>query len=183
MRSKLKEVPRAAWFIAGVVITVVLVPTVAVATIAGNYIKGFPSNNRADVTASNQLLTSPAPLSHLTMGTADTGDGNGNPVIVLAPAAGKDDVVTSISVGTEQIPTGGSSHAIVFISGNSTCTGGPAFTPLFTDYESTVSSRSYSFPSGIAVPNGESLCANEVVGGDAEVDAWGYSVPAGTASG
>jgi hypothetical protein len=155
---------------------------VAVATIASTYIRGFPSNNRADVTASNQLLTSSAPLSKLVMGSTGPGAVQG---IVLAPASGQDDVITSINVSTMDLASG-LSEVVVFLDGNTTCNapGGAGFVPLFHDFESTVSTRSYTFPSGIAVPNGQSLCATELdTGADMEVSAWGYSVPAGTASG
>jgi hypothetical protein len=159
-----------------------LVPTVAVAAIAGTVIKGFPSNNQADVTASHQLLTSPAPLSSLVKGSTSPAVGQG---IVLAPASGQDDVITSINVSTAVLASG-LSEVVVFLDGNTTCNApnGAGFVPLFHDFESTVSTRSYTFPSGIAVTNGQSLCATDLdTGASMEVAAWGYSVPAGTASG
>lgn len=77
--------------IAGVVITVVFVPSVAVATIARTFIKGYPSNNRADVTGADQLLTTTAQPQNLyssTSGVNDDAYGEIATVKVATPPAG-----------------------------------------------------------------------------------------------
>jgi hypothetical protein len=59
--SRIKNLPRSVWFIIGIAVTVVLVPSVAVA--AGLKFTGIEgtSKNQADVTAANQLLTTETP--------------------------------------------------------------------------------------------------------------------------
>jgi hypothetical protein len=58
--ARIKNMPRFAWFIIGIAVTVVLVPSVAVA--AGLKFTGIEgvSKNQADVTPANQLLTTEA---------------------------------------------------------------------------------------------------------------------------
>jgi hypothetical protein len=80
--TRFKHVSRPGWFIIGVIVAVLLVPSVAVA--AGLKFTGIEgtSTNKADVTDASQLLTTEAkPSSYMTLdNTVDAADGSGTSV-------------------------------------------------------------------------------------------------------
>jgi hypothetical protein len=91
---------------------------------------------------------------------------------VAAPPAGKALVITSVLVDTYEDPTPGSGQFV------SIYTGAPCNTLVADVNPPTVGATSIPIPTGLAIPNGQSLSA--FVGGAvaAEVYAYGYTVNA-----
>jgi hypothetical protein len=180
--SRIKNMPRLGWFIVGVVLTILLMPSVAVA--AGLKLTGIEGTNgtsttlnEANVASSGQLSTSVAPPSKLF--TAFATNGPDTPISTIVAPSGKDDIVTSIVV-TDQTSE---DNAFVYVDPSPDCNSF-GYSIVFTDDDATQTVHSASFPTGIPVPNGDSLCLNEGnVSDSAVAQVSGYSVPAGTVSG
>jgi hypothetical protein len=184
MLSKIKNVKGGWGFLAGVLITMLLVPSVAVATgltytgIEGK--NGTTSTlNKADVESSGQIYTTNAPPQTLFANAPEIiTAGNDAPIVPTPP--GYDGIVTSVSVDFTALDAG-RAEVSIYISPATNCSGTTAAV-RYVD-TSQITDSEITFPTGVPVPNGDTLCAIMDVGVQAVVSADGYAVPAGTVSG
>ena len=99
MVSKIKNLKGGWGFIAGMVVTLLLVPTVAIAATSATIIKGGISGVKADVTGANQLLTTEAsPSNSFQSGAANLSTTVTTPIGV--PPQGSALIVTLIHINT-----------------------------------------------------------------------------------
>jgi hypothetical protein len=179
--SRIKNISRLAWFIIGVIVAVLLVPSVAVA--AGLKFTGIEGTNgtstalnQANVASSGQLSTSSAPLSKLFTADGAAGLNIGAYVDTIVAPSGHDDVITSVVMSDETTQD----NAFILVDDSSNCTSS-TFSIVLIDDDTTQETPSYTFPSGVAVPNGDSLCITQGSEDDeAAAFVSGYQVPAGT---
>jgi hypothetical protein len=166
--SRLKNVPALGWFIAGVMVTVLLIPTAAAgaaAALSYTGIEGATGGTHANVTGAGQLEVTAAGASQMFLKTVHAG-GNGGPSLV-GPPKGKALIVTSIHVSATT--TGGGSYTLYFVVHgikttieNASCPPGVTVLP---------------FDPGLPIPSGQALYAfGNLLGVDVTVV--GYTVPA-----
>jgi hypothetical protein len=173
--SKITNMSRPAWLIAGVAITVLLVPAVAVATTGATILKGSPSGNKADVTPAGQLLsTTVDPSQFYQPFTAETYSGHQG--ILEAPSTAAL-VITSIRVDTFQNPTPGPTDTMLFQIEAGACAGtdvspyGEVISP------GGIGETVLPLDPGLGIPAGDSLCVGSGGGIESYVTASGYTVP------
>jgi hypothetical protein len=184
--SKIKNISRTGWLVAGILAALLLVPTTAVAvtTATVTIIKGGTAAGQVSVTAAHQLLsTTASPQAYVDTGFV-TAIGDGSVVVVASPPSGDALIVTTIHLSTYSDPAPGMLDYVAFWVGNNTgCTGGGSV----GSYEQLVNPGSLGetdvpLSPGVAVPAGDALCAaaNDKV--DATVSAAGYTVPSSEVS-
>jgi hypothetical protein len=182
--SKIKNMSRAGWLIAGVVAALVLVPTVAVAaTVTVVTLKGSPSGNKADVTGAGQLLTATANPSSFFQNASlplPSSAGGGGSVAVATPPAGLALVVTTIHINVFSDPSPGLGYSVAFYVSTGTCP--ESFVGSYDQVVTPASVQEIDVPlaPGLGIPAGDALCgaADYEVGADASVS--GYTVPSDT---
>jgi len=172
--SRFERVTGAGWFVAGVAVAVLLIPTTVGAVAVYNGIVGT-SGNKADVTASGQLLTGAAQPNRLFDINRTPVNGNIPPVVVLAPGATHAAIITNLSVDLWQA---GYEQAGLYI-GDSTCSN-KAFFGLVREFATSQSfTYEVTFPSGLAIASGDALCAQAYAQSQLySVYGNGYYVPA-----
>jgi hypothetical protein len=131
------------------------------------------NGNQADVTPANQLYTTNAPPASLFAPTSVPIPSGTNLYPILTPAD-QDDIVTSL--GVDFVSPG---DIDLYLSAPD-CEEVYANVRILTD--STPSDTEVTFPTGLAVPNGDSLCVSNFNDAAGFVNVDGYSVPAGTVS-
>jgi hypothetical protein len=172
MLSKLKNIRGGAGFVLGLIVAVLLIPSVAIAATATlTEIKGA-SGNKANVTAAGQLQTSPADINSAFATNIfgfDAGDGS---VPIYAPPTGDAAVITSIHVDVSDLTGSADDYVVLDV-----CNQG-----IFLDEVDTTTDGAWVLPysPGYVIPAGESLCA-ATAAGFARVEANGYLVPAADA--
>lgn len=190
--TRIKNVSRPGWFVIGLIVAALLVPSVAVAS--GLKFTGIEGSNgitatlnKAGVSSAGQVLTSPADPSTIFTDLAIVGDGDPNlqPVVI---GSGGDKVVTQVDVDLQHLGTTGSNYVDgqLYSGTGSSCTGTLLTGLDFIFDESTVGDQTFTFPTGLPVPSGDELCVNATYGSSGEfavVTANGYGLPTGTVAG
>ncbi len=174
--SRIKNISRAGWIVTGVVVALVLVPTVAVAASTVVNIKGSPSGNKADVTGAGQLLTAMAnpnsffqsPSQNVTTSLAP----------VATPPTGLALVVTTIHIDVYSDPSPGAGQYVVFVvETGTTCSGSMVGTFHPSINPGAIGPIDVPLEPGLGIPAGDALCgiSGGSVGAVASVS--GYTVP------
>jgi hypothetical protein len=191
--SKIRSMPKAGWFVAGVAVAVLLIPTTvgAVAAITYNGIEGS-NGNQAQVTGGGQLLTTEALPANLLGGSSNDVasfiiPSGGFQNLFEAPTAKAVVMETlTLDVFDWQTSASDSTNYQLFVSTPSGCVdddqvGNWLVTVSPTGYGDT----QLSLSPGVAIPAGDSLC----VGGGAvsgffetSLTATGYLAPSGSVS-
>jgi hypothetical protein len=176
--SRIKNMPRVGWFAAGVIITLLLVPTVAVAATGGTIIKGSPSGNKVDVSGAGQLLTNEAnPGSYVFVEGGNNCSAGGFYMIPSNEAL----IITGVDFFFHA-PAPGNSEADLFY--------GPSANPCLNFAAAGVTdgtelpntAQNQVFEPGIAVPAGDVL-GGKTLNTGSFFAVYGYLVPAGAVAG
>jgi hypothetical protein len=180
MLSRIRNMPRAGWFIAGVAITVLLVPSVAVA--AGLKFTGIEgtSSSKANVTAAGQLLTTEVSPNNSFQSEAQNLAIQPSVTPIGVPQGGSALVVTEVHIDTIADPAPGSGDGVVvFVESGTTC---PSISNQVGNYVGvvnppTVGETDFPLEPGVEVPAGDAMCAfaTDMVSADGSVS--GYTVP------
>ncbi len=180
--SKIKNMSRAGWIVAGVVAALVLLPTVAVAASTVVNIKGSPSGNKADVTGAGQLLTTTANPNSFFQNTSDPLSSSGNQV--ATPPSGLALVVTTIHVDVFTVMTSGAGQFVEFFvaTGTNCTTGSQVGSYDQVINPASVGGMDVSVEPGLGIPAGDSLCGAITGTLEAEASASGYTVPSSSVS-
>jgi hypothetical protein len=178
--SKIKNLSGMGWFIAGVAVTLLVLPGVAEA--AGLKFTGIEStsNNKAAVSAAGQLLTTAAtPASFYQSSFANYPGAFPTYAAVTRPAPA-DVVVTDIHIGTYSPPPSGNTTLDTFI-GNSSCTS--SYGSFALSITPTFGQTDIPINPGFLIPKHDVVCAAQVSAAD-NVILWvsGYTVPSGDVS-
>ena len=174
--------PAVAWLVIGVCITALVMPTAAFASGALTW-TGIEGQNKlkADVTASGQLMTSPADVTSA-FNSPLFGFNSGVGLIgIYAPPSGEAAVITSIHVDMANV-SGSDADVILDTGAGSGSESSCSFTGNVDEVDtSTDGTTVLPFSPGYVLPAGQSLCG--AVGGNAEaiVSANGYLIPAADA--
>jgi hypothetical protein len=177
--SKIKNISRTGWLVAGILAVLLLIPTtaVAVSTATMTIIKGGSGGGEANVTAAHQLLTTTvAPKAYVNTQSFDV-SGTG-PVVALATApSGFALIVTTIHLDTFTDPAPGAGQFIEFQVTTGGCPGNQvgSYDELVTP--GAIGETDIPFTPGLAVPAGDILCAGGVGSIQTEVSITGYTVP------
>jgi hypothetical protein len=185
MSKRFKNISRPGWFIVGVIVAILLVPSVAVAAgLKFTGIEGSPSGNKADVASNGQLLTTNAPPGSL-FGTpqAEFGDLAATTYgPIYKPPSGDAAIVTQVTVSPDELQDGSTGYiAFLFYIGDSAC---DTYTSLYEhnviEYDQMTTDE-ISLPTGFVVPAGDQLCGHTYSGDDSDAfaSASGYDVPSG----
>ena len=180
--SKIKNISRTGWLVAGIIAALLLVPTtaVAVSTATMTIIKGGSASGEASVTAAHQLLsTTVNPKAYINTGPSEIINVNGY-AIIASPPSGDALIVTTIHIDTFSDPAPETNqYLLFFITPSTTCGGGQVGSYQTVVTPSSIGETDIPFTPGLAIPAGDALCAeatNNIVG-DASVT--GYTVPSG----
>jgi hypothetical protein len=174
--SKLKNMSRAGWVVTGIVATLLLVPTVALAaTTTTTIIKGG-SGNKASVTGANQLLTAVDEPSLFYQSGESHPVSGGDYVPVAVSPSGLALVITVLHIDAVADPTPGSSNVQFTVDSNSTCTGGVVGSFGQEINPGAIGETDISLEPGVGVPTGGSLCALALNGMNVQTSASGYVV-------
>jgi hypothetical protein len=178
--SRIKNISRAGWLIAGAVAALVLVPTVAVATASVVTLQGSPSGKKTNVTGAGQMLTATAsPASFFQNASSAFGSTTREPV--ATPPAGLALVVTTIHVDVYYDPSPGSGQEIEFnVETGTSCTGSQVGSYWESLNPPSVQEIDIPLEPGLGIPSGDSLCGITVGSVDTEASVSGYTVPPGT---
>ncbi|MGO9559397.1 MAG: hypothetical protein ACLPQS_08190 [Acidimicrobiales bacterium] len=184
--SRFKYLPGAGWFVAGVAVTLLLIPTtVGAVSAALTYtgIEGVTGGTKANVTKAGQLQTALAGASQLfnsASASVNQIGGNNEQVVLTAPAKSAL-IVETIHVNTNEDSTPGfSSHFYLFIGIGGSCAN-------FLKYNGATWEQTVNPPGlgetdlpmspGLVIPSGDSLCAGtEDI--DVDITVSGYTVAA-----
>jgi hypothetical protein len=168
--------PKAGWFVAGVAVAILLIPTAVGAKTVLKYtgIEGT-SGNQADVTSAGQLQTAAAgPAAAYNQFTLVA---SGTTPVIAVPPAGKALMISSIDVDAWALSTI-DPYIEMFIDSSSACTPPGQITYVGEDDPSASGNTVYPFNPGLPVPSGYYLCAqDESMYSDVTVA--GYTIPAG----
>jgi hypothetical protein len=198
--SKIKNIRRTGWLVAGIIAALLLVPTTAMAvTAATTIIKGGTAAGEANVTTAHQLLTdgeiqgtsgnqadvtpdgqvlstTASPSAYVNTGFVDASGGTVTPI--ASPPSGDALIVTTIHINTYADPTPGTGEYVLFqLMTGTTCTGSGVGSYLEFVNPGSVGEIDVPFSPGLAIPAGDALCALENASVQAEVSVTGYSVP------
>lgn len=165
MLSRIKNLKGGWGFVAGMVVTLLLVPTVAVAATGGTIIKGSPSGNKADVSKANQLLTTTAQPANLFSSYVDLGAVGVNQVTsgaVLKPPSGSALIVDHISANVNLWGGSPGYDTYAFYVGTANCstevtTANQTFVAEYDPNAVSYTSETDLAP-GVPVPAGDALC-------------------------
>jgi hypothetical protein len=170
--SKLKQVPRFGWFVIGIVVAVLLVPTGVAAAKAGLKFTGIQgtSGSQADVTSAGQLQTATAApgAAFENLHTA----GSMQTVVVATPPAGEALIITSVHVNVWGLS--GTDPYVYLTTRAGSCTGSTV--SFFDEVDPSASGMTVlPFDPGLPIPSTEVLCAT-AINLSANVETVGYSV-------
>jgi hypothetical protein len=137
------------------------------------------SINGVNHDGNGRLSTSTAPTASTVQSEAEVGAFGANNIPVVTAFTPNDMVITSLDVDADGL-AGGRSQILLSVDAGTTC-------PLF--FIQAIDSSSYgtteiTYPTGLVIPAGDSLCADQnVPGADAIITAFGYNIPTGTEAG
>jgi len=177
MLSKIKNMKGGMGFLAGILVMMLLIPSVAVA--AGLKFTGIEgtSGNKADVTPNQELITTSGNPGQL----FQEGNVAVNPGATLwSPATNKALIVQNVSINTSNVTSSASNFVSIFVN-SKTCPPTGSFSYFWID-EVNPSANGVSnlpFAPGLPVPQGDYLCA-AIAGStiDVAVSVSGEVVPA-----
>jgi len=174
--SKFKNMPGIAWFVIGICVTALVLPSAAYAAGALKFtgIEGT-SANKADVTGDSQLLTTetdPADIIQTDLITLATGVHE----VVYTPPSGRSGIIEQVHVSALT----GTNGFIQWYVGANGCFDNYG-TIDYVDLTTPGLTVSPLTP-GIVVPSGYEFCATEGTGASAYVSAFGYTVPSADAT-
>jgi hypothetical protein len=184
--AKIKSMPKAGWFVAGLAVALLLIPTAAGAKAALKFtgIEGT-SGSQADVTKAGQLQVAAASPSSLYQNGYFANAGGDTFSTVAQPPAGDALIVDHVHIVVEEVPTTGVPMYLTVRTGTNCATGSmvPGLNqPLFA---AALGVTDDPLTPGALVPSGDSLCL-QVYGTANTVDvvgtASGYTIPAADAS-
>ncbi len=178
MVSKIKNLKGGWGFIAGMVVTLLLVPTVAIAATDATIIKGGISGVKADVTGANQLLTTEAsPSNSFQSGATNLSTTATTPIGV--PPQGSALIVTFIHINTIADPTPGLANGVVvLVESGTTCSSNEQVGSYLAGVNPpTVGETDLSLGPGVSVPAGDAMCALDSDKVEADGSVSGYTVP------
>jgi hypothetical protein len=180
--SKIKNISRTGWLVAGIVAALLLVPTTAVAvtTATITIIKGGTSAGEANVTAAHQLLSTTAnPNAYVNTTYADITGQSAAYAPIASPPSGDALIVTTIHLNTYNDPTPGPADFITFVieTGTACSSGSHVGSYVEPVTPGTLGETDIPYNPGLAVPAGDALCAAAIGSYDAWVSATGYTVP------
>jgi hypothetical protein len=174
--SRLKGMKGLWGFVAGIAVVLVVLPAAAVAgtniepaVLSYVGIKGT-SGSKANVEPDGQIYTTNAPPQNLFANQTVLLNPQGVASIVSTPA-GYDAIVTS--VGVDMINT----EFALFV-GNSACSA--IYDEVRYLQTNTQENIELTFPTGVPIPNGDALCADNLASGSTFASADGYAVTAGS---
>ncbi len=125
--SKVKNISRTGWLVAGIIAALLLVPTTAVAvtTATMTIIKGGTATGEASVTPAHQLLTTTiSPKGYVNTDFAEISGQAEAFVPIASPRSGAALIVTTIHLDTFSDPTPGIDEGFeFFISTGTVCAG------------------------------------------------------------
>jgi hypothetical protein len=186
--TKFKFMPKLGWFIVGLAVAVLLIPsTVAGARSVLKYtgIEGT-SGNQADVTAAGQVLTAGAQPSNLLGGSVSGSGGfiattSGGENVVFTAPSNSAIIMEEISLNIHEWSSAAGTTTYIFLFvGTDSCADGVG------GWYSTVSPTGFgpsqlTLTPGVAVPAGDELCAYAISGSGeyaTDLTATGSVVPA-----
>jgi hypothetical protein len=178
--SRLKSMPKLGWFVAGIAVALLLIPTVAGAKAALKFtgIQGT-SGNQADVSPSGQLLTAPAsPSNYFSSGSYGIEEAGGSGTrAVFTPPSGEAVVITTIENAYWNVPTSSTPPSLgLMIATSNSCLAAGSTTFDTTDPPAGNSSATTPITPGQVIPAGDWVCLNAYDLG-ATVSVWGYTIP------
>jgi hypothetical protein len=199
--SKIKNISRTGWLVAGIIAALLLMPTAAVAvtTATITIIKGGTAAGEASVTATHQLQTNAeiqgtsgnhadvTPDGQVLSTTAEpsayvnTNEVNLTPgvgfVPVASPPSGDALIVTTIHIDTTSDPTPGPGQDVALNIQTGACSGSQVGSYGQAVNPGSPGETDVPFTPGLAIPAGDALCgaANGSVLPEASVS--GYTVP------
>jgi xanthosine utilization system XapX-like protein len=192
--SRIKNMPRIAWLVIGVLVTLLVIPSTAYAAVLSfTGIQGI-SKSKADVTPAHQLLTTEAlPDSYFTAGVAGPNTYGATPVgctaVTQALPAGDDAIIQHFDVGffetaPQAVPSGQNYYGSIVQF---------ELAPTSANFCSTLSDETYiadalapggntgnvdlPMQPGFVVPNGDQVYAYAFGSVFAESQAYGYLIP------
>jgi hypothetical protein len=177
--ARVRNMPRLGWFVAGVAVAILLVPSGvagAKAVLKFTGIEGA-NGNQAGVTSAGQLQVAAADPSQFIQTALAAPDTSDDLVPVAVPATGKALVISVIHVDTWINPSPGpAGFVVVEIHAGSTCTGDPIGSWTQTVHPQGLGETDISLSPGLGIPSDDALCAraNTLT---AYVSASGYTVP------
>lgn len=177
MLSKIKNLKAGTGFVVGLLVAMLLVPSVAVA--AGLSFTGIEgtSKNKADVSPAGQLLTTTAKAS-AAFESGDAGQETGTWTTLAHPPSGSALVITSIEADVYLDPSPGAGNYVSFQVEAAGCPGLSPASYFHTINPATVGETDLTYNPGLVVPNGNALCAENGGSVASESAAVGYVVPA-----
>jgi len=198
--SKIKNISRTGWLVAGIIAALLLAPTTAVAvtTATMTIITGGTAAGEASVTTAHQLQTN-AEIQGTTghhadvtpdgqvlsttvnpsayVNTAPTGLAGGGFHRVASPPSGDALIVTTIHIDTASDPTPGAGQNVVLNIQTGTCSGSQVGTYGQVVNPGSLGETDIPFTPGLAVPAGDALCGAANGSIIPEVSVTGYTVP------
>jgi len=179
--SRLKRMPAAGWFVAGVAVAVLAIPTTVGAVVALKFtgIEGT-STNKADVTPAGQLQVAPAAAASLYQGTYDVNYGGGTTTEVATPPAGDALVVDVVHLMVFANPSAGSYYYLEVESGTA-CSGGLVGSYHQALLAVALGSSDDTLSPGLVIPAGDSLCMTGYGTASITGSVSGYTIPAAAA--
>ena len=181
--SRLKNMPRLAWLVIGIVLAVLVIPTAAAAKAGLKYtgIEGT-STNQADVSPAHQLLTTEAdPDSLMTYQQSVSQGFECQPVTPSLPAC-ESYVLKDIFNQIQNVQPAGTQTSYVSFqvvpSSNTTCAFSTSgFIDNIVPDASAQGEVDFPFPEGLIIPNGYQLYAEGFNNIQDQMTANGYLIP------
>jgi hypothetical protein len=176
--SRMGNLSRTSWVVIGVVGALILVPSAAVATAAGVTELVGTGGQRAAVSDAGQLSTAEAAPSSFDIEFNAT---TAKDACVSLPVISKTEgfIVTEIAVDTYQLPSPGEDSAIAAYRGTG-CVGTSGFIQVNPP---SLGLTTIPMDPGYAIPKGGSISFEGTNNTEANIDVFGYKVPAKDAPG
>jgi hypothetical protein len=177
--ARIRNMPRLGWFVAGVAVAILLVPSGVAAAKAVLKFTGIEgaNGNKADVTSAGQLQVAQADPSQFVQTALALPDTTDDLVPVAVPTTANALVISVIHVDTWINPSPGpAGFVVVEIHAGSSCAGDPIGSWTQTVHPLALGEQDISLSPGLGIPAGDALCAraNTLT---AYVSASGYTVP------
>jgi hypothetical protein len=179
--------PQLGWFVAGVAVAVLLIPTAVGAKAALKFtgIEGT-SSNQADVTSAGQLLTTEATPANLQTDSASIDPGFECDPVTAAPPTGDALVLRDLVNDFEDVPPTGTYYTYVTmlvepVSTTNCSYSAAAFINNIQPEVNTTGIVDYPFPVGYVIPNGYQLYLEGWNNIKDQVTTNGYLIPSSDA--
>jgi hypothetical protein len=177
--SRIKNPPSVVWLVIGVLVTLLVVPTAAVAAgLKITEVEGT-STHVANVTSAGQLLTTEANPRDFFQNANEGPSTSGVFVPVAVPPSPYALVVTTVHLDTYADPTPGfGQYAFLVVETGTSCTGSDVGSYFQILNPGGIGEIDIPVAPGLGIPSGDALCAES--GGSVGIGASvsGYTVPA-----